>query len=96
MGLKKKKEKIIYKLENGKFQPGIHLILLSTSGRNHMEIVNSALLLQPKYPQKDLLVAGIAKSYDGALELVEKIFEEVYDKTKGTDICNYILEKEQG
>lgn len=94
-GLEKKKDKIIQKLEKNKFQVSIHLVTLSGNEKNHLEILNSVLLLQPDFPKEELFVAGIAKSYDEALELVEKITREVYDNTRGTDIRNYILEKEQ-
>lgn len=94
-GLEKKKKKIIEKLEKNKFQVSIHLIVLAGNETNHLEILNSVLLLQPDYPKENLFVAGITKSYDEALELVEKITQEVYDNTKGTDIRKYILEKEQ-
>ena len=94
-GLEKKKDKIIQKLESNKFQISIHLLVLSRNEKNHLEIINSVLLLQPDYPKEDYFVVGIAKSYDDALELVEKITEEVYHETEGTDIRSYILEKEQ-
>ncbi|MGN1166739.1 MAG: hypothetical protein ACI4S2_09985 [Lachnospiraceae bacterium] len=94
-GLEKKKEKIIYKLENGKPQFEIHLIILSVSGNNHLEIINSNLLLQKNYPQEDYFVVGITKGYDEALEMVEEIVREVYNETKGADIRSYILNKEQ-
>ena len=38
---------------------------------------------------------GIAKDHEDALELVEKIVEEVYNETKGTDVRSYILDREQ-
>lgn len=94
-GLEKKKDKIIKKLENNKFQVSIHLIVLPQNEKNHLEIINSVLLLQPDFPKEDYFVVGISKSYDDALELVEKITEEVYHETKGTDIRSYILKKEQ-
>ena len=94
-GLEKKKDKIIKKLENKKFQVSIHLLVLPRNEDNQLEIINSVLLLQPDYPKEDYFVVGIAKSYDDALELVEKIAKEVYHETKGTDIRSYILEKEQ-
>ena len=94
-GLEKKREKIISKLENNKFQMSIHLVVLSTSKKNHFDIINSVLLLQPAYPKDDLFVVGIAKSYDDALELVEKIVGEVYDNTKDADIRGYVLGREQ-
>lgn len=93
--LEKKKEKVIEKLEKNKFQMNIYLLLLPAADQYNLEIINSALLLQPDYPKKDLTVAGIAQSYEDALELVEKIVKEVYDKTSGTDIRKYLLKKEQ-
>lgn len=94
-GLEKKKDKIIKKLDNNKFQVSIHLIVLSKNDKNHLEIINSILLLQPDFPKEDYFVVGITKNYDEALELVEKIAEEVYHETKGTDIRSYIIRKEQ-
>lgn len=94
-GLEKKKDNIIKKLDHNKVQISIHLIVLSANEKNHLEILNSVLLLQPGFPKEDYFVAGIAKSYDDALEMVEKITEEVYHNTRGTDIRSYILKKEQ-
>lgn len=94
-GLDKKKEKIMKKIEEGKFQFGIHLIILSGNGNNHLEIMNSNLLLQKDYPKEEYFVVGIAKDYAGALEMVEQIAQEVYNETKGADIRSYILNKEQ-
>ena len=94
-GLEKKKEKIIRKLEDNKFQPNIHIITLAQNEKNHLEIYNSVLLLQPEFPKDDFFVVGIAKGYDDAVELVEVIAQEVYNETKGADIRSYILKKEQ-
>lgn len=94
-GLEKKRAKVIRKLEKGKLQPGIHLILLPTNERNQLEIINAVYLLQPGYPKDGLFVVGITNSYDSALELVEKISQEVYDNANGLDIRDYILMKEQ-
>lgn len=94
-GLEKKKDKIIAKLEKNRFQVSIHLIVLSANERNQLDIINSVLLLQPDYPKENLFVVGIAKSYDDALELVEKIAGEVYDETQDANIRNYLLAREQ-
>lgn len=94
-GLEKKKEKVMQKLENRKFQFGIHLIVLSQIGDNQLEIINAAQLLQRDYPDEDYFVVGIAKDYEGALEIVEEIVKTVYNETKGADIRSYILSKER-
>ncbi len=93
--LEKKKEKIISKLSKEKFQAGIFLIVLSGEEKNQLEILNSNLLLQKYYPQKDYLVVGIAKGFDEALEILEEIVQKVYNETKGAEIRSYILNKEQ-
>ena len=94
-GLEKKKGRIIRKLEENKFQANIHIITLSQNEKNHLEIYNSVLLLQPDYPHEEFFVVVIAKGYEDAVELVEQIVQEVYNETKGADIRSYILKKEQ-
>lgn len=94
-GLEKKKAKIMKKLNDNKLQVSMHLIVLAENGKNQLEILNSLFLLQKDYPAADVLVVGLAKSYEDALEIVEKITQEVYDNTKGADIRSYLLRKEQ-
>ena len=90
----KKKDKIIKKLEDKKITVGYKLIAISNSNRTHLEIIDPLLFLQPDYPEFDQLIVGIAKGYDSALEIVETIFQQVYNETGGTDIRSYILCKE--
>ena len=40
-------------------------------------------------------MVGISSGYAKALELVEKITQEVYDETGGTNIRNYVLHKQR-
>lgn len=94
-GLVKKRDKVIKKLEQKKFQLDIHLIVLSEDGRNQLEIYHSLLFCQPSYPERDYFVVGIAKGFDEAVELVEEITREVYNETRGADIRSYILKREQ-
>lgn len=91
----KKKEKIIRKLEEKKLQMNIHVITLARNEKNQLEIYNSMVFLQPDFPYDDFLVVGLAKGYEDAVEMVEEITQEVYNKTKGADIRSYILEREQ-
>ena len=91
----KKKEKIIRQLEEKKLQMNIHIITLARNEKNQLEIYNSMILLQPDFPHDDFFVVGLAKGYEDAVEMVEEIAREVYNKTKGADIRSYILEREQ-
>ncbi|MBQ2987219.1 MAG: hypothetical protein IJE23_07035 [Tyzzerella sp.] len=86
---------IIRKIENDKWQMNIYLVALTKGEKNHMEVFHSVLLIQKALSKDDLFVVGIANGYFEALELVEKITQEVYDETGGVDIRNYILQKQR-
>lgn len=94
--VRKKKGKIIKKLNAGKFQPDIHIITLPEGEKNQLEIYAYTQLLQPYFPKRDFFVVGIGKGFEEALELVEEITKEVYNETTGADIRTYILKKEHG
>lgn len=90
-----KKETILKKMRNNRWQFEIYLITLTQNVNNHLEIFHSALLKQKAIPRENLFVVGIANGYYEALELVEKITQDVYDKTNGVDIRNYILQSQK-
>ena len=90
-----KKQEILKKLDKDEWQLEKYLIVLSKNEKNHLEIFNSVLLLQKAIDKDDLFLVGIAGGYQEALELIEQITRNVYDETKGTDIRNYIIKKQQ-
>ena len=94
-GLQKKKKSILSGLEQNKVQLNKYLIVLTKNSANHLEFFDSVLLKQDVFKQGELFVVGIADGYSGALELVEKITQEVYDKTKDIDIRRYLLKKQR-
>lgn len=94
-GLEKKKKRILKKIKDGKFQKNIYLLILASNEKNQLEICHTALFLQPDYPKKEYFVVGIANGYEEAIELVEQIAREVYNKTDGADIRSYITAKDQ-
>ncbi len=91
----RKKAEIIEKLEKDKWQMEKYLVVLAKNERNHLEYFHSVLLLQKSISKDDLFVIGIANGELGAMELIEKITQEVYDETKGTDIRSFILQKQK-
>lgn len=90
-----RKTEILHKIERKEWQLEKYLIVLTKNEKNHLEVFNSVLLLQEAISGEDLFVIGIAEGHRGALELVRQITEEVYSETKGTDIRNYLLEKQR-
>lgn len=93
--LQQKKEEIIDKLENNKNQLNKYLIVITKNAANHLEFFDSILMKQNVFEQSELFVVGVAEGYPGALEVVEKITQEVYDNTKGTDIRQYLLDRQR-
>lgn len=92
---KENQDKIKKNIEKDKWQLEIYLIALTKNDTNHLEIFNSVLLIQKAMSKEELFVVGIANGYIEALELVEKITQEVYDETSGVDIRSYILQKQR-
>lgn len=93
--LKKKKKKVLLRLEKRKFTPGIYLIALCQTGCSQLEIFDANQLLQKGYPERDYFIVGLAKGFDESTEILEEIVKNVYNETKGADIRSYILNKEQ-
>ena len=93
--LLKKKEKIISKLKQKKILLSCHVVALSSTEKNQLDIYSSKFLFQPGFPTEDLFVVAIVKRYEDALEFVENLLKDVYNETKRTDMRSYILEKEQ-
>jgi len=92
---KSKKEEIINKILKCSIQFQVHLITLAKNEKNHLEIFDSNFLKQKRINYEDLFVIGIASSYHSALEIVEKLTQEVYDNTEDTNIRQYVLQKQE-
>lgn len=90
-----KKAEILYKLEHDKSQFEKYVIAITKNEKNHLEFYNSVLLLQGAVSKEDVFIVGIADGVYGALELVEKITQEVLKRTGNVDIRNYLLKKQQ-
>lgn len=94
VGLEKKKEKIIEKLETGKYPLTLYILTLAQTEENQLEFYSTLMLRQKLIADKDVFVVGLATGYEDALYMVEEITREVYEKTGGADIRGYLLEQE--
>lgn len=88
-----KKHKIKWKILHHAGQIGIYVITLSSNPENLLDIIPSWELMQKYYPKSDLLVIGIDKGYENAMELAGMIVMDVYEKTGTFQIRDYFLEK---
>ena len=85
----KKKDKIIRKANRGMGMVSIYLITLASNPENLFDIFHAAHLKQPAFDKQDLFVVGIASGYEEALELVQRMVEDIYRKTCGFAVREY-------
>lgn len=86
---RKKRYKIVWKVNHKAGMINTYLVTVPIKGKNQLEIINSSELLHKHFNLVTTYIVGIAIGHEDALELVEKIVEDVYEKTKGTDIRGF-------
>ena len=90
-----KKEKVKWKILHNAGQLDIYVIALSSNPANLLDIISAKELMQKSYPKQDMLVIGVDKGYDNALELAGKIILEVFQKTGSLDVRDYFLRQQK-
>lgn len=88
--LRKKKRQIVWKLKMGKAVSFVYVITLAEQN-DLMNIYQGLILKQPYYRKNPPFVLGIADSHSAALELVQQILMDVYDKTGNYDIRTFYV-----
>lgn len=94
-GLADRKEKICKRLQKGKMVPGCYVISLAQREEEYLEIYSAVELVQKYYREKEILVVGLAKSQEGAFEIIEQLTNKVYEETKDADLKAYIRRKQE-
>lgn len=92
-GIAGKKGKIKWKVLHHAGQMGICVIALSSNPGNLLDIIPSWELMQKYYPKSGILVVGVDKGYENAMELAGMIVMDVYQKTGTFHVREYFLEK---
>lgn len=90
-----KKEKVKWKILHNAGQLDIYVIALSSNCENLLDIISAKELMQKAYPEQDMLVVGVDKGYDNALELAAKIIMDVYQKTGNLNVRDYFLQRQK-
>lgn len=75
-----KKEKIRRKVLRNAGVINIYIIALSSNPENLLDIIPSWELMQKYYPKSELLVVGVDRGYENAIELAGTIIMDVYQK----------------
>ncbi len=89
-----KTKKIKWKIMHNAGQIGIYVITLASNRQNLLDIIPSYELMQRGYPKRDMVIVGLAKGYDEAVEVAASIVDEVYRNTGTFAIRTYLAEKQ--
>jgi hypothetical protein len=71
----------------------LYVIAFAANRQNLLDIIPSWVLVQKKYPKKEIKVIGLAKGYKEALELTRRIIDETYQNTGSVDVWSYLKEE---
>ncbi len=88
-----KKEKIKWKIQHKAGQLDVYVIVLGSAEGNLLDIIPARELMQKNYPKMDMLIVGVDKGYDNAMELAGRIVTDVYKVTGTFEVKEYFLEK---
>ncbi len=85
-----KANRIKWKINHNAGTVSIYVISFASNPNNLLDIIPARELLQKAYPKKELYIIGLAKGYTEAVEVVQEIIRETYEKTKGVDVYQYL------
>ncbi len=83
-------DKVIEKLNQGKFVPSRYLVTLASNPADQLDLVSTVWLKQEQCARHLPPVIGIAASRADAVDLVIRITEECLAETGSTDLRSYI------
>jgi hypothetical protein len=66
------------------------VVTLASNPDNLLDIIPARELMQKGYPKKDLMIIGIAKGYNEALLVVQRVIEDTYRKTNDVNVRRMI------
>lgn len=92
-GIARKKRRIKWKICHNAGQLDIYVITLSSNPQNLLDIIPSWELMQKYYPKEGLVVVGVEKGYENAMELAGRIVSDVFQKTGNLNIREYFLKQ---
>lgn len=79
----RRKEQNYKKAVEEKIKKSCYLLVLANNEENLFEIVNTNQMFFRYYEYTNVYIVGIAKKYDGAVEILQRIMTEGY----GTDLA---------
>ena len=90
----KKKNKLIYKIKDGKFTPTTYVIALPRNRRDILETFPAEVLKQKYYKKANIFVVGLAKGNDEANQVMLEIIQDCWRETDTVNVRDFILDRE--
>jgi hypothetical protein len=87
--LEKKKEKVMASINNREAAFGVYCVAFASNPQNLFDILEANELLYPHYKKANIQIVGLAKGWEEAIDLVQKMILEVYHNTGEFDVRNY-------
>ena len=84
--------RIKWKINHNAGTISVYVIAFASNPDNLLDIIPVWQLMQKGYLGKNIKIIGLAKGYDDAVELVQKIIEETYENTGDVDVWSYLKE----
>lgn len=83
----KKRNKIIYKLDNHKIEFGVYFVLLSSSEKDLLDVVPGYMIYKEAYSGKEILGVGLTK--EEAFDVCGQLIMRVMEETGNLDVRSY-------
>ena len=90
----KKKNKLIYKIKDGKFTPSTYVIALPRNRRDILETFPAEILKQKYYKKANIFVVGLAKGNEEANQVMLDIIQDCWRETDTVNVRDFILDRE--
>ena len=84
---------IIRSIREKKYRPGVFVITPASNGNNILDIYPGYMLLLESGRVQELTILGIADGYQEALALAGTLVEEMYEKTGGFCLEEFLTER---
>ncbi len=87
-----KVNRIKWKINHNAGMVSVYVIAFPSNPNNLLDIIPARELMQKSYPKRNMIIIGLAKGYQDAMELVRRIIDETYQNTGTVDVRAYLKE----
>lgn len=90
----RRSKRVLFCIRHNILQLNTYIITLALSDSEQLDLIPARELLQKAYPKKNLSIIGIAKNYEDALAVLERIVQDVFKKDPALNIRQYFSDIE--